>query len=155
MSSALRNIAGANVKFTKENETTHAFRIFTGGGGEPGDECVAAGGSRVAEGRLSREVVFMALRMKKGSVPRQLQGVQFLDLKLFSFSFGYCSSFKMEYNLPELRKIVEECMPCKTHGCGGPLVAPPARQPPPLVCWLFKRGCNLKSVRMEDLSGIW
>jgi hypothetical protein len=84
--------------------------------------------------------------MKKRSVPTQLQGLQFLDLKLLSSSFGYCSRSEMKQKLPELSKIVEECMPCETHGRRAPSVAPPARQPPPLVCWLFKRGCNLKLV---------
>jgi hypothetical protein len=53
----------------------------------------------------------MALRIKNGSVPTQLQGLQFLDPKLSSSSFGYCSSLEMEQKLAELSKIVEECMP--------------------------------------------
>lgn len=53
----------------------------------------------------------VALRIKNGSVPTQLQGLQFLDPKLSSSSFGYCSSLEMEQKLAELSKIVEECMP--------------------------------------------
>jgi len=53
----------------------------------------------------------LALGIKNGNVPAQLQGLQFLDPKLSSSSFGYCSSLEMEQKLAELSKIVEECMP--------------------------------------------
>lgn len=53
----------------------------------------------------------LAHRIKNGTVPAQLQGLQFLDPKLSSSSFGYCSSLEMEQKLAELSKIVEECMP--------------------------------------------
>lgn len=53
----------------------------------------------------------LAFRIKNGTVPAQLQGLQYLDPKLSSSSFGYCSSLEMEQKLAELSKIVEECMP--------------------------------------------
>lgn len=53
----------------------------------------------------------LALRIKNGNVPAQLQGLQILDPLLSSSSFGYCSSLEMDQKLAELSKIVGECMP--------------------------------------------
>uniref|UniRef100_A0A7I4AUF5 Clp R domain-containing protein n=1 Tax=Physcomitrium patens TaxID=3218 RepID=A0A7I4AUF5_PHYPA len=88
----------------RDEDVLNILEIFL----KPKNRNVILVGDTMAANNVSSN---LALKIKHGNVPAQLQCLQFLDPQLSSSSFGYCSSLEIEQKLAELSKIVEECMP--------------------------------------------